>query len=285
MTLQSEAEFEGEVAVDLTSVVTLASVALPDSDAVAAVIRLNRPEKLNALDTATLEGLGVAFQTADADERVCAILVTGEGRAFSAGGDLTSYLALQRDPVGFPAYIDLLHRVFGGIKYLSKPVVALVNGDTAAGGLELVLACDFAYAAESARIGDAHLNYGQMGGGGALALLPRLIGPARARELLFSARLLTAREALEWGLVNRVVPDAGLLEAGLAFAAGVAGKSPVAVANAKYVMNAAWADGTGLEPAFRLERERTSLYCLTMPDSMEGLEAFAEKRKPRYPGR
>lgn len=284
MTLKSESGFN-DVSVELDDVVESELVPLPGVKAGAALIRLNRPEALNALDTATLQELGLALGAADADDRVGTVLITGRGRAFCAGGDLKSYIALQRDPVAFPAYVDLLHRVFGAIKYLSKPVVALVNGVTAAGGLELLLACDFAYAAESAQIGDAHLNYGQMGGGGALALLPRVIGPTRARELFFSARLLSAPEARDWGLVNRVVPDNELLAAGLAFAAGVATKSPAAVASAKYVMNAGWADGTGVEPALRLERERTALYCLTLPDSMEGLQAFAEKRQPRYPGR
>jgi enoyl-CoA hydratase len=168
---------------------------------------------------------------------------------------------------------------------MRKPVVALVNGIAAAGGLELLLSCDFAYAVRSARIGDLHLNYGQMGGGGVLALLPRVIGPTRARELVFSADFLTAEQALEWGLVNRIVDDDRMVEAALELAERVATKSAAAVAGAKSVMNSAWADGTGLDAALRLERERTALYCLTLPDSREGLEAFAEKRTPRFAGR
>lgn len=105
----------------------------------------------------------------------------------------------------------------------------------------------------------------------------------RARELLFSARLLSADEALSWGLVNAVHADDELMRAGITFADGVAAKSPKAVANAKYAMNAGYADGTGLEAALRLERERVVLYCLTAPDSMEGLRAFAERRKPKFP--
>jgi enoyl-CoA hydratase/carnithine racemase len=251
----------------------------------AAVIWLNRPETLNALDHAAVLELAAALAEADDDPRIATILVSGRGRAFSAGGDMKAYLELQQDPVAFPQFMDDLVETFGAIQFLSKPVVALVNGVTAAGGLELLLACDFAFAAESARIGDAHLNYGQMGGGGALALLPRTIGPGRARELFFSGRLLSAAEALDWGLVNRVVADDELIDAGLEFARGVAGKSPAAVANAKYAMNAGWSDGTGLAAALRLERSRAALYCLTLPDSMEGLRAFAEKRDPRYPGR
>ena len=284
MALQSEEKF-APVDSALDVVVETELVAVSGTRAVTALVWLSRPDALNALDTQMITELGVALRAADADERVCAVLITGRGRAFSAGGDLKSYVSLQRDSVAFPAFLELFGATFGAIQYMTKPVVALVNGVAAAGGLELLLACDFAYAAESATIGDAHLNFGQMGGGGSLSLLPRTIGPSRARELFFSGRLLDSAEALEWGLVNRVVPDDELLAAGLAFAAGVAEKSPAGVAAAKYVMNTGLADGTGLQAALRLERERTACYCLTLPDSMEGLQAFAEKRRPQYPGR
>jgi enoyl-CoA hydratase len=258
-------------------------VELRVDDTRAGVLRLNRPAALNAISWGMVTAIGDALTALDRDPGVRTILLTGNGRAFSAGGDLKAYLELQRDPIGFPRFIDDLMAVFGSIRSLSTPVIALVNGVTVAGGLELMLACDFAFAAESARIGDGHLNFGQMGGGGALSYLPRMIGPARARELMFSARLLASGEALAWGLVNRVVPDDELLATGLAFAADVAAKSPTAIAYAKQVMNAGYADGTGLDAALRLERERASLYCLTLPDSHEGLAAFAEKRTPRFP--
>lgn len=255
---------------------------LDGSGAVAAILWLNRPDSLNAIDWPMVAALEDALNVADSDPTVRTILISGRGRAFSAGGDLKSYVTLQRSAVEFPRFMRDLHRTFGSIRSLGKPTVALVNGITAAGGLELILACDFAYAAASAQIGDAHLNYGQMGGGGVLALLPRMLPPARARELFFSAELLPAEEALEWGLVNRVVPDDQLLDAGLKFARKVAGKSAASVANAKYVMNVGLADGTGLEGALRLERERNAFYCLNLPDSSEGLAAFAEKRPPRF---
>jgi enoyl-CoA hydratase len=174
------------------------------------------------------------------------------------------------------------HSAVMTIGQIRQPVVALVNGVTAAGGLELLLACDFAIAARSAQIGDAHLKYGQMGGGGILSLLPRLIGPARARELIFSARFLSADEAQEWRIVNRVVEDDALLEAGLEFSRAVAGHSFLAVANAKYVLNSNWADAVPLEAALRLERERTAFYTFTSGDSHEGLQAFVERREPRF---
>lgn len=248
----------------------------------AAILRLNRPESLNAISWDMVKELEQRLRVVDADPTVCTVLITGEGRGFSAGGDLKGYVELQRDPEGFPAFIDDLMRTFAMIRLMAKPVVALVNGVTVAGGLELLLACDFGWCAASARIGDGHLNFGQMGGGGVLSMLPRSIRPALARELLFSARLLDAEEALAWGLVNRVLPDEELLPAGVEFARQVSGKSPTAIANAKYVMNAGLADGTGVEETLRLERERNSLYCLTRPDSHEGLAAFVEKRSPDF---
>jgi enoyl-CoA hydratase len=223
------------------------------------------------------------LEAAERDRRVCAVLVIGRGRAFSAGGDLKAYITLQADGAAFDRFVRDTHQTYGSIRSMSKPVVALVNGVTAAGGLELLLSCDFAYAAESARIGDLHLGSGQIGGGGVLALLPRAVGPARARELIFSARLLDSAEALSWGLVVRVTEDAALLEAGLEFARGVAGKSPAGVRIAKDVLNRGLAQGTGLEETLRLEADASILYSATLPDSMEGLKAFAERRPPRFP--
>jgi enoyl-CoA hydratase len=213
------------------------------------------------------------------------VLFTGAGRAFSAGGDLESYVELQRDPVAFPRFVADIHRVFGRLRDLPVPVVALVNGVTAAGGLELVLNCDFALVARSARIGDGHLNFGQMGGGGVLTLLPRVVGLARASELIFSGRFLSADEAVEWGLAIRSVEDAELRESGLAFARQVALKSPLAVANAKAVLQGLWAANGDLTSGLRFERERNAYYCLTSEDAPEGLQAFRQKRPPRFRGR
>jgi len=256
-----------------------------DAGAVAAVVRLNRPEQLNAIDSAMLAALDAAIDEVVADAAIRTMLITGNGRAFSAGGDLKKYIELQRDPVEFPRFVAELHRVFGRLRDIPVPVVALVNGVTAAGGLELLLNCDFALVAASARIGDGHLNFGQMGGGGVLTLLPRTIGRARAAELIFSGQLLSAPEAVEWGLASRCVADADLLDAGLEFAAGVATKSPLAVANAKQVMNRLWSDNGSVDAGLRFELERDAYYCLTSKDAPEGLAAFAEKRPPRFEGR
>jgi enoyl-CoA hydratase/carnithine racemase len=256
-----------------------------ESGAAAAVIALNRPDQLNAIDSNMLKALDSAMDEVCARPEVRAVLITGRGRAFSAGGDLKGYLTLQKDAARFPEFVSELHRVFGRLMTVPVPVVALVNGVTAAGGLELLLNCDLAMAAASARIGDGHLNFGQMGGGGVLTLLPRVIGRAKAAELLFSGRFLSADEAAEWGIVNRVVPDAELLSSGLEFCAGVARKSPLAVANAKEVLTRLWAENGAVDAGLRYELARDVYYCLTSDDAAEGLMAFAEKRSPRYTGR
>ncbi len=251
----------------------------------AALLRLNRPDSLNAIDWAMVRALDATVTELAADRTVRTVLITGAGRAFSAGGDLKSYVKLQRDPVGFPRFVADLHAAFGRLRALPVPVIALVNGVTAAGGLELVLNCDFTLIARSARIGDAHLNFGQMGGGGVLTLLPRAIGRERASELIFSGRFLDADEAVAWGLANRCVDDDALIETGLELARGIAAKSPLALANAKEVLNTLWAQNDSVDAGLRFERERNSFYCLTSHDAAEGLQAFAEKRRPRFTGR
>ncbi len=255
------------------------------SGSFAALVLLNRPEQLNPIDLDMLVELDAAIDDIAADRSIRTLLVTGAGRAFSAGGDLKKYVELQRDAVEFPRFVAELHRIFGRLRSLPIPAVALVNGVAAAGGLELILNCDFALVAASARIGDGHLNFGQMGGGGVLTLLPRVIGRSRAAELLFSGRFLSADEVVRWGLASRCVPDDELLEAGLDFAREVAVKSPLAVANAKQVMNQLWADNGSVDAALRYELERDAYYCLTSHDGPEGLAAFAEKRPPRFEGR
>jgi enoyl-CoA hydratase/carnithine racemase len=257
----------------------------PGTSRVAVVLTLSRPDRLNAIDWEMLRELDAVLEGFAQRSDLCCLLLTGAGRAFSAGGDLESYVKLQRDPVAFPRFVADIHRVFGRLRDLPVPVVALVNGVTAAGGLELLLNCDFALVAHSARIADGHLNFGQMGGGGVLTLLPRVVGLQRASELIFSGRFLSADEAVEWGLAVRSVEDAELLESGLVFARQVALKSPLSVANAKSVLQGLWAANGDMASGLRFERERNAYYCLTSEDAPEGLQAFREKRPPRFLGR
>ncbi|MDT4927025.1 MAG: acyl-CoA synthetase [Pseudonocardiales bacterium] len=270
---------------DDARLVTCVRQEIPGRAGLVGVITLNRPDQLNAISWDLVAAFDAAITELASDESVRAIVVTGRGRAFSAGGDLKAYQQLQRDSTRFPQFIDDLHAAFSRLRGLRVPVIALINGVTAAGGLELLLSCDIALAAQTARIGDAHLNFGQMGGGGVLTLLPRIIGIAKAVELVMTGRFLSSAEAAEWGLVSRVVPDEELFDAGMELVQSIAAKSPLAVANAKQVMNAVWSDAMSVSTGLRLERDRDALYCLTSEDAPEGLAAFAEKREPVFTGR
>lgn len=255
-------------------------VVLDEHGRKAAILWLNRPHALNAISWDAMRALAAALDAAEKDSSVRAVLIIGRGRAFSAGGDIKAYKHLQADEAQFTAFVDDYCRLTESIGTMKKPVIALVNGLCAAGGLELLLACDFAWAAESARIGDMHVNFAQIGGSGAMAKLPRLIGQARSLELVFSGEMLDSRLALEWGIVNRVIPDDKLLEEGLRFARSVAAKSP----NALKFVKKSIRHGMDLElpEALKLERDQCLRYCLKLPDSMEGINAFIEKREPVY---
>jgi enoyl-CoA hydratase/carnithine racemase len=255
-------------------------VPLNDKGQSGAIVWLSRPEALNAISWDVMQALEAVLHAAENDESIRAVLITGRGRAFSAGGDIKAYKKLQADGEAFQKFVDDYCRLTEGIAQMSKPVVALINGLCAAGGLELLLACDFAWAAQSARIGDMHVNFAQIGGAGAMAKLPRMIGQARSLELVFSGAMIDAQSALEWGIVNRVVPDDTLLEEGLRFARALADKSPNAIRYVKRTIRHGME--LHLPDALRFERDQCLDYCLNLPDSMEGVNAFIEKRSPVF---
>ena len=263
-------------------IVVVERLELPDAQgAQLGLVRLDEPDRLNPLSWAAFRQLHAGLAELEADDAVRVVAITGTGRAFSAGGDLRAYLTLQRDPVALPRYFDDVAEALEMPSSMGKPVIALVNGVAVGGGLELVLSCDFAIAARSARLGDGHANFGQMGGGGALSVLPQVIGLPRAKELTFSGRLLGSVEALAWGLVNRVVEDDELMATALDFGVEVAGHSPLALAEAKRVMT----QNARSAAAAQVERETVMRYLLTSHDAPEGLRAFAEKRRPHFTGR
>ena len=258
-------------------------IQLKAADQYMGLITLNRSKELNPLDWSTVKELRAALEDIAANKGVRVIAITGAGRAFSAGGDMKGYLTLMRDEEGFRGFLQDFYSTFEFMQTLAQPIIALVNGYCVAGGIELLLACDFAYAAKSAKIGDGHTNFGQIGGAGSNIRLPRWISLPRARELLFTGRLLSADEALEWGLVNKVVPDDKLLEAGLEFANVVATKSPLGIRIIKELCNRG--SSMRLEDALHLEIQEVHHYSLTSHDSREGLLAFSEKRQPKFEGR
>lgn len=245
-------------------------------------IVLNRPEKLNPLDWDTVRELRDAVSAIEEDPGVRTIAFTGAGRSFSAGGDLEKYLDLFRRSDDFRAFMETFYELFEIIERSGKIYIAAVNGVCVAGGLELLLACDLVIAAEDARIGDGHLRFGQLPGAGSSVRLWRAVGSVRAKHLMLTGDLLTAREALQIGLVGEVVP-AGQLEQGLrSLLDKLHSKTPVGLAGAKRLLNEAIR--SEYTKALRAEIAYVQRYATREPDAMEGLLAFKEKRKPRFGG-
>lgn len=265
------------------NIVLIKKLLLKVADQYMGLITLNRPDEMNPLNWAMVKELRKALETLSSDASVRVIAVTGAGRAFSAGGDLKAYMYLYRHETEYRGFLHDMRVTFDSMATLPQPVVALINGYCIAGGIELMEACDFAYAAKSAKIGDGHPNFGQIGGAGGNVRLPRLISPPRARELLFTGKLMTSDQALDWGLVNRVVPDDKLLDASLEFANVIADKSPLGTRLTKELCNLSL--NMRLEDALHLEIQENVHYCVSGYDSYEGLVAFDEKRPPKFEGR
>lgn len=249
-------------------------------DGGAATIALNRPEKLNPLDWESLRELRARFAELDREPAVRVVTITGRGRAFSAGGDLESYIELYRRPDDFRRFLDDFHGLLDEMERSAMIVIAAVNGACVAGGLELMLACDLAIASAEAKIGDGHLNFGQLPGGGGSQRLPRAIGAPRAKELILSGRLLEATEAARIGLVSRVVPASELEAATRTLVAELLAKSPAGLAAAKRLVNEGLRGS--LEAGLAMERDTVHHYATTCADATEGLVAFKEKRAPRF---
>jgi len=246
-------------------------------------VTLARADKLNPLDWSTVRELKAAVAEIEARADIDFVLLTGEGRSFSAGGDLDGYIRLYREPAEFQAFLDDFYDMLTGIEKAKAIWIAAVNGVCVAGGIELLLACDMAIAAESAKIGDGHLNFGQLPGAGGSQRLPRAIGLLRAKHLMLTGDLLDAATSQAWGLVTRVVPDAELISAAQAWIEKMATKSPVGLAGAKRLANMTL--DTTYEEGLRQEIAFVHHYATTEPDATEGLIAFKEKRAPRFGAR
>lgn len=244
-------------------------------------LQLNRPRALNALNTALVLALDQALDRAEADGEVRVLLLTGSGAAFCAGADLKE--ALQSEPpIGEPDFLQRAGALFERISNFSKPVIAALNGTTMAGGLELAMSADLIIASETATIGDAHANFGVFPGAGGAAVLPRLIPLQMAQYLLFTGKSLPAERLHQLGLICEVHPPERLDEGALALANAIAIKSPAALRRMKAVARAS-ADKSRADA---LMHERVMLReHLRSEDLREGLQAFAEKRKPVFTGR
>jgi enoyl-CoA hydratase/carnithine racemase len=251
-------------------------------DGAVAHLVLDRPRERNPLDWETVRALLQQVKALDADEGVRVVLVYGNGGTFSAGGDLKGYVDLYRRPADFRRFLGDFHELLDRMEQSPKIYCAVVTGYCVAGGLELLLACDVAIAAKSARIGDAHLNFGQLPGAGGSQRLPRVVGPLRAKHLMLSGGIMAADEALAMGLVSAVSADEELWAAVAALTGRILSESPVGVRGVKHLVNQGMR--MDLTDALRMELEFVHNYATTCPDATEGLMAFQEKRKPRFSG-
>ncbi len=243
-------------------------------------VTLNRPEALNSINAQVMQEMVEVLTEALAQEPV-AIVITGKGRAFCTGADLKwakEAFARGIDAETRKSFLKI-GETMNRLERSPVPTIAAVNGICLAGGCELLLACDLAVAAESALIGDAHSNYGLAPGGGASIRLPLMVGMRNAKRLLLLGEMLPAREALQMGLVNWVVPDDQLVAKVDEVVATLATKAPGGIGKMKYLANMAWrtsADvGLEMEQAIFFEH-------LTSDEVKEGLAAFQEKRRPNF---
>ena len=245
-------------------------------------IVINRPEKRNALNQTVRLELQQVLRDIEEDDSVRVAIITGAGdKAFIGGADITELKEMT--PIACEARASTLgQQLFTDIENLRVPVIAMINGFCLGGGCELAMACDIRIASENAKFGQTEINVGIMPGGGGTQRLPRLVGWGRAKELVYTGRIIDAAEAERIGLVNKVVPLDQLEDTVNQLAEEIASKSSKIISLIKKSIN----DGmyTDLEAGLSCEKGNFSL-CFATEDSKEGLTAFAEKRKPEYKGR
>jgi enoyl-CoA hydratase len=244
-------------------------------------LKVNRPESLNTLNSEVVESLECALRDLEQDAAVKVVVITGTGeKAFVAGGDIKEMATMT--PLAARAFARKGQQMIEYIEKMHKPVIAAVNGYALGGGLELALACDFIYASEKAKLGLPEVTLGVIPGFGGTQNLPRLVGPNRARELIFSGKVLSAQKAMEWGIVNEVFKAEELPVKVMEIAQAIARNGMVAVASAKDAivngLNMAKEDGL---------RYESSLFgtLFATEDQKEGMQAFIAKRKADFKGK
>lgn len=244
-----------------------------------AIVSLDRPDALNALNGEVLSDLEATIDTLPMDKTLRAVVLTGEGRSFAAGADIKQMVALT--PLEARRYTAMGQRVFRKIETLPVPVIAAVNGFALGGGMELAISCDIIVAADNATFGLPEVGLGLHPGFGGTQRLPRLVGKAKAKELIFTGDKFDANEAQRIGLVLKVVPAAGLLGAAVALAERISANAPVAVSLAKAAIDRGLE--SDIDSGLALELETAAL-CFTTGDIREGMRAFIEKRKADFKG-
>ncbi len=251
---------------------------LAERDAAIAVVTLNRPQQLNALSGPLMDELVATLQELDGDEEIRCIVLAGNERAFAAGADIGELAE------GTPISMYESRRIdrWDAVQALRTPLVAAVSGYCLGGGCELAMACDLIVASETARFGQPEINVGVFPGAGGTQRLPRAVGKAMAMDMILTGRMLSADEALEFGLVARVVAKEAWLDEAKRVAREIAAKAPISVRLAKEAVDEAFE--APLSAGLQLER-RAFYLARASEDATEGLTAFVEKRKPDFRGR
>ena len=243
-----------------------------------ATITFNRPKAMNALNGALLGELSDALDVVATDKTVNALVLTGAGeKAFVAGADIGELSVLS--PLQAKLFIHKGQAVISKISELSMPAIAAVNGYALGGGMEMALGCDFIYAADSAAFGLPEITLGLIPGFGGTQRLARLIGANKAKELIYTGKMLKAEQALSLGIVNKVVPAASLMDEVMSVANSIAGKGKVALRAAKQAVN--YGLNTDLATGLRIEQDAFAV-CISSGDAKEGTKAFLEKRKAAF---
>jgi len=242
-----------------------------------AIIKMNRPERLNALNTETILELEDLIESLGKDDNVRVIIITGEGKAFVAGADI----AEMRDMTPWQAreFAKRGQRVLAKIENLEKPVIAAINGFALGGGCELALACDIRIASQDAKLGQPEVGLGLIPGFAGTQRLSRLCGVGVAKELIFSGDMVDAQESLRIGLVNKVVPKDKLMEEAMALAKKIVSKGPLAIKLAKTVINRGI--DTNFQTGSSYETEAFG-FLFSTEEPKEGMTAFLEKRPPKW---
>ena len=241
------------------------------------LVKLNRPEARNALNNRLVHQLMDALERFDHDVAIGAMVLTGSDTAFAAGADIKEMAALSGQEMQASDFIQAFERIAA----LRKPLIAAVSGWALGGGLELALACDMIVASETAQFGQPEITIGVIPGAGGTQRLPRAVGKAIAMEMILNNRILSAQEAQQLGMVNRVVPIERYLEQAVGLANEIASRAPLATAVARKMINLAYEASLG----GGLQREREEFHALfDTEDRIEGMRAFAEKRQPAWKG-
>ncbi|HVI46905.1 MAG TPA: enoyl-CoA hydratase-related protein [Chitinophaga sp.] len=243
------------------------------------VITINRPDKMNALNRQVMAELGLVVDEVYGDHNIKAAIITGAGdKAFVAGADISEFLELS--PKQGEELAKSGHVVFHRIENSTKPIIAAVNGFALGGGCELAMACHFRIASENAKFGQPEVNLGLIPGYGGTQRLTQLIGRGKATELMMTGDMITAADALSWGLVNHVVTAEELLPKAIALLQKILSKAPLAIARVVKCVNAALDKN---QDGFETEVKEFAA-CFATKDLQEGASAFIQKRKPNFIG-